>query len=288
MIQTKIQRKHLYTPLRYPGGKSSLFGFFSNVIQAHGWKNLTYIEPYAGGAGAGLSLLMLGLVDRVVINDRDEAIFSFWKAVTENSQELIRRIETTPLTVEEWRRQKEIYKKKEVGLDLGFSTFYLNRTNRSGVLNAGPIGGLNQTGNWKIDARFDRKSLADKIALIAAHSTNITVLNEDGVEVIGHYANDPRAFFYIDPPYYQKGAMLYLNSFDHKKHQELADLLNSLPNVRWLLSYDAAPEIKDMYATKGRRMEVFSLRYSVHQNTKSGSELMVFSDCIDTTLLARD
>ena len=288
MIQTKIHRKHLYTPLRYPGGKSSLFGFFSHVIQAHDWKNVTYIEPYAGGAGAGLSLLILGLVDHVVINDRDEAIFSFWKAVTENPQELIRRIQTTPLTVEEWRRQKDIYKKKKIGLDLGFATFYLNRTNRSGVLNAGPIGGLNQNGNWKIDARFDRGSLASKIALIASHKDSITVLNEDGVDVIRRYTNDPSVFFYIDPPYYQKGAMLYLNSFDHNKHQELADLLNSLPNVRWLLSYDAAPEIKSMYAPQGRKMEVFSLRYSVHQNTKSGSELMVFSDAIDTSLLASD
>lgn len=285
MIQTKIHRKHLYTPLRYPGGKSSLFGFFNHVIQTHNWQNVTYIEPYAGGAGAGLSLLILDIVEQIVINDRDIAIYSFWKAVTEKPEEFINKIETTPLTVEEWRRQKEIYKAKDAGLELGFATFYLNRTNRSGVLNAGPIGGLNQTGNWKIDARFDRKGLADKISLIATHRDRITVLNEDGVDVIRHYANLPNAFFYIDPPYYKKGAMLYLNSFNHSKHQELADVLNALPNLRWLLSYDAAEQIETMYASEGRKIETFSLRYSVHQNTKSGSELMIFSDSINPNLL---
>lgn len=285
MIQTKIRRKHIYTPLRYPGGKASLFDFFSEVIQNHRWQNLTYIEPYAGGAGAGISLLILGLVNHIVINDYDPAIFSFWKAVTEHTEELIYRIETIPLTVEEWRKQKEIYKRKEVGFELGFATFYLNRTNRSGVLNAGPIGGVNQTGRWKMDARFDRRNLVERVALIATHRDSITVLNRDGVDVIRDYAELLHAFFYIDPPYYQKGALLYFSSFNHAKHQELADLLNAVPNVRWLLSYDATDEIRAMYESHGREIEVFSLRYSVHQNTRSGLELMIFSDAVDINLI---
>lgn len=285
MIQTRAYKKNFYTPLRYPGGKTSLCSFFSKVIQASGWKHVIYIEPYAGGAGAGIALLMLGLVDRIVINDLDPAIYSFWKAVTEQHEYLIDKIQTTPLTIAEWKRQKEIYTHKEVGPELGFAAFYLNRTNRSGILNAGPIGGMNQDSRWKIDARFDRESLSERIDLIATHRKDIIVQNDDGVDIIRQYAHIENAFFYIDPPYYKKGSLLYLNSFSHAKHQELADLLNSLPDLKWLLSYDAVDEIKAMYEPLGRMVETFSLRYSVHRNTKSGLELMIFSDAFDANLL---
>ena len=135
-----------------------------------------------------------------------------------------------------------------------------------------------------MDARFNRRNLTERVVLIASHRDNITVLNRDGVDVIRDYAELPQALFYIDPPYYQKGALLYFNSFNHAKHQELADLLNALPTVRWLLSYDASDEIRVMYESHGREIEVFSLRYSVHQNTRSGSELMIFSDSVDIKL----
>lgn len=287
MITTQIQRKFQCTPLRYPGGKSSLAGFFDRVIQSQGWKDITYIEPYAGGAGAALSLLIQGKVARIVINDYDPAVYAFWKSAVEHPRAFIKRIKNAPLTVEEWKQQKAIYKAKNLKkmMELGFATFYLNRTNRSGVLDAGPIGGMNQTGKWKIDARFNRDALSERVRLIGANRDKITVLRKDGVEVIKEYANRKDAFFYIDPPYYEKGAMLYLNAFNHAKHQELADVLNNRAQANWLLSYDAVDEIEKMYVPQGRLAETFSLRYSVHHNTKSGSELMIFSDAINTSLL---
>lgn len=287
MIKAQVKQQFQCTPLRYPGGKTSLTGFFQDVIRTHNWSDLTYIEPYAGGAGAALALLIHGKVKKIVINDYDPAIYAFWKSVTEHPIAFNRRIKNVPLTVYEWRRQKAIYKKQDLRkpFELGFATFYLNRTNRSGVLEAGPIGGMNQTGTWKIGARFNRESLIAKVKQIAKVRNKIMVLKEDGVDVIRRFAKEQDVLFYIDPPYYDKGAMLYLNAFDHQKHQELANVLNSYPKSKWLLSYDAVDDIKGMYIPQGRKFDTFSLRYSVHHNTKSGSELMIFSDSINTAYL---
>lgn len=281
MIKTKSHRKHLYTPLRYPGGKTSLFEFFDEVMRSHGWENMKYIEPYAGGAGAALSLLLLGKVSSIVINDYDPAIFSFWIAITEYTDAFIDKINSTETTVEEWAIQKQIYKAADATdpIALGFATFFLNRTNRSGILNAGPIGGKGQTGNWRIDARYNKAKLIEKIRLVEQHRGQITVSNMDGIDLVEKYAQDETSFFYVDPPYFVKGANLYLNAFKIKDHERLAHTLNEHSNAKWLLTYDSEPEILELY--RGRNYTPFDLKYSAHHNTKSGSELMIFSDAFD-------
>lgn len=285
MIKTKTQRKYLLTPLRYPGGKTSLFEFFDNVIKKHEWENVTYIEPYAGGAGAAISLLLLEKVQRLVINDYDKAIYSFWKAVTERNAEFLDLIDNTPVTIEEWEKQKLVYKVNNTDnyLALGFATFFLNRTNRSGIMNAGPIGGKDQSGNYKINARYNKESLKQKIRLIGLYSGRITVLNLDGSMVIDKYADKQNSFFYIDPPYFVKGADLYLNAFKYDDHKKLADTIHKYPNSKWVLSYDNEQQIVDLYPNFNQR--VFDLKYSAHQNSRIGSELMVFSDSIDMKII---
>ncbi|MEO7904180.1 MAG: DNA adenine methylase [Candidatus Saccharimonadales bacterium] len=285
MIKTKTQRKYLLTPLRYPGGKTCLFEFFDEVIKTHGWKDTTYIEPYAGGAGAAISLLLLEKVQHIVINDYDPAIYSFWYAVTNHNVEFIELINSTPISIEQWEKQKKIYKAANTSdrLSLGFATFFLNRTNRSGILNAGPIGGKQQLGDWKIDARYNKQKLIEKIKLIGLYSDRITVSNEDGSDIIERYADDPKSFFYVDPPYFVKGADLYLNAFKLKDHQKLSDALNKHNNVKWLLSYDNEKEILDLYPRMKYR--TFDLKYSAHHNSKIGSELMILSDVINTDII---
>ena len=154
--ETKLKN---YSPLRYPGGKSKLAPFVSLAIKKANLQNPVYIEPFAGGAGTALELLFNGIVDEIVINDYDKAIYSMWRAILTNTRKFIYFIENTPLNDVEWRKQKKIYttQNKKYSIELGFATFYLNRTNRSGILSAGPIGGHNQTGNYLIDARFNKK-----------------------------------------------------------------------------------------------------------------------------------
>lgn len=182
------------SPLRYPGGKNRLASFIDLVIQNLNLQNCTYVEPFAGGAGVALSLLLNGTVDNIIINDYDKAIYSFWRAIKKEPDALISRIEDTPVTIEEWHRQKDVYSSAtSYSLDLAFATLFLNRTNRSGILNAGPIGGYSQAGEWKLDVRFDKEALIAKIGAIAEHRQNITIYNKD----INVYCEDVRAISFL-------------------------------------------------------------------------------------------
>ncbi len=282
MIQTKIHRKNLFTPLRYPGGKTSLFQFFDETIKANRWSDVKYVEPYAGGAGAALSLLLLEKVQSIVINDLDLAVYAFWKSILDDSEQIVKRIEKTPITVNEWLKQKAIYNNSKNDIvSLGFATLFLNRTNRSGIMNAGPIGGMRQNGNYEIDARFNKQAIIDKIKLIAFYRDRITVSNCDGIEVIRKYRNNSHAFLYVDPPYYAKGADLYMNAFSPDDHRKLAKILNKSLGAKWILTYDNVPRIRELYAQ--RKIDSFSLNYSAHHAT-TATELMVFSDAICTTI----
>ncbi len=277
-ISHKRNNKFHYSPLRYPGGKTTLFPFFDKVIKDNGLEHVTYIEPFAGGAGAAFALLLLEKVDRVVINDLDRAIYSFWKAAIFSSEKFIKKMHSTPLNVREWRKQKLIYTNpKSKQFELGFATFFLNRTNVSGILDGGPIGGLDQTGKWKIDARFNKEGLAERIRQLARYKSRIAVFNRDGVELISDYLGKKNAFIYLDPPYYEKGAALYLNHYKKEDHEGLAKRLNASPDAFWLLTYDNKKEIKSLYPD--RQIFNFSLNYNAYEARK-GKEVMIVSDAL--------
>jgi len=275
-INHKRYQKFHYSPLRYPGGKTFLFPFFDRMIKKNRLYNVTYVEPFAGGAGAALALLFLEKVDKIVINDLDRAIYSFWKSAIFDSNEFVKKIHSTPVTIKEWHRQKATYcNPKSKQFDLGFSTFFLNRTNRSGILNGGPIGGMKQKGKWKIDARFNKKKLADKIYELSLYKNRISVFNKDGLQLIHDYLNKINTFIYLDPPYYEKGAALYLNHYKKNDHEILAEQLNQNVNAFWLLTYDNKKEIKSLY--QDRKIINYSLNYNAYKLRK-GKEIMVLSD----------
>lgn len=272
-------RRPRISPLRYPGGKSALYSRLRKMIRDMDLAGCTYVEPYAGGVGAGLSLLVTGQVERVVINDLDPAIHAFWTTVQSQPGWLIERIHKTELDVTEWRRQREIYIAADNSdlSQLGFATFYLNRTNRSGVLNGGPIGGLDQTGNYKIDARFNRDGLAERIRILSLYADNIVPTSRDGIEVISEYALKDDVFIYADPPYFEKAGSLYLNAFSATDHEDLARVLNSVADRPWVLTYDNAPQVAELYAARRRRE--FELHYSAHRVGKA-TEVAVLSDSV--------
>ncbi|AVT39138.1 DNA methyltransferase [Plantactinospora sp. BB1] len=275
-------RRLSISPLRYPGGKGSLFSRLRTLIRANRPRNAIYVEPYAGGAGAALALLASGEVKRIVINDLDPAVFAFWQAVTAEPKGFSALLKQAVLTVDEWERQKEIYltASRDNYLELGFATFYLNRTNRSGVLNGGPIGGKDQTGNYKIDARFNKETLAERLRIISLYARHIAVSNSDGIEVIEEYCAERNGFIYADPPYFDKAGSLYLNSFDQEAHAKLADCLNERADQMWVLTYDNVPDVGRLY--NNRRREVFALNYSAHRVMKA-NEVMVYSDLVNLT-----
>ncbi len=253
------------SPLRYPGGKSALAGFFADIITALGVEEARYIEPYAGGAGAGIALLREGIVRHLVINDIDPAVHAFWRSVVAHNASFVELVESTPLTIDEWLRQREIYRSRDESdiLRLGFAFFFLNRTNRSGILNAGVIGGQRQEGKYKIDARFNRQTLVQRLTAIGDLADHITVSDLDGRTVIQQYSHDERSFMYIDPPYVRAGSQLYLNAFDGRDHKALSTIVNSVEEAHWLITYDAAPLIEKLYRDQFQcRLELtYSARY---------------------------
>ena len=277
-ITHKRNLKFHYSPLRYPGGKTFLFPFFDKVIKGNGLGSITYIEPFAGGSGAALALLFLEKVERIVINDLDKAIYSFWKSAIFDSEEFIKKMFSTPITINEWRLQKLIYNNPQSScFDLGFATFFLNRTNMSGIVNGGPIGGIQQKGKWKIDARFNKEKLAERIRQLSLYKNRISVFNRDGVDLMKDYLNKKNVFIYLDPPYYEKGAMLYLNHYKKEDHEVLAKLLNCNPDAFWLLTYDNKKEIKSLYPE--RKIVNFSLNYNAYESRK-GKEILISSDAL--------
>jgi DNA adenine methylase len=271
------------SPLRYPGGKAALAGLFADLITELGLSTPRYIEPYAGGAGAGVALLLNGLVEHLVINDLDPAVHAFWNSVVRKNKRFVRLVEKVPLTVTEWLDQREVYRAADDSdpLALGFAFFYLNRTNRSGILRGGVIGGQAQNGTYKIDARFNRETLTERIRAIGAVADRITVSNTDGRAVILAHANDSNAFMYIDPPYVRAGSHLYLNSFEHRDHIALAKVVNDVQRAHWLMTYDTSPLIERLYAAR------FQCRCRLNYSARYpgiADELMVASDAVAAVL----
>lgn len=270
-----------FSPLRYPGGKAKLSAFVKEVLSLNDLGDGTYVEPFAGGAGIAIELLLQGYVSRIEINDLSRPIYSFWKSICDEGLRFAETLETVALTVAEWRRQKDIFASPASDIfEMGFAAFYLNRTNRSGVLNGGPIGGLDQTGNYLIDARFNRVDLAYRIRRISAHASSIGVHNDDAIVFMNKMTKilPKKSLIYADPPYFRKGRQLYYDFFVERDHRRIADFfIKNKAKFNWLVSYDDVAEIKSLY--EGCRRSQYLIPYSVRQ-CSFGTECMFSSDTL--------
>lgn len=237
------------------------------------------MEPYAGGAGAALNLLFGEHVERIMINDADRCIYTFWNAVLNQTSRFLKLLEDTPISVEQWKIQREIYRnqKKHSSIRVGFATFYLNRCNRSGILmNSGVIGGMDQSGKWKINARFNKDELAKRVERISMYKDRISIFGEDAIKFLKtHVATiscDERILVYLDPPYYVKGSQLYLNHYGHDDHDKLSNFIKKQKELKWIMTYDNVPEIHKLYQELGK--VPFHLNYSAH-SAREGNELLI-------------
>lgn len=267
------------SPLRYPGGKGSLSAFLSDLLELNDLTGCAYYEPYAGGAGAALNLLRQGAVGRVHINDADPRVFALWSVLLGHNERFVECINTVPLDIAEWRRQQAICAAGcgDDPFSLGFSAFYMNRCNRSGVLKgAGPIGGYAQDGKWRLDVRFNRNELASKVRALGDLREHILVTGLDAIEFLKRFLPAGRgrakAFVYADPPYVMKGQKLYLNAYGPDDHAELARYLGQQNILPWLVSYDDAPLIRTLYAQ--HQINLLPIRYSL-QDKRAAQELLI-------------
>jgi DNA adenine methylase len=266
---------NLCSPLRYPGGKSAMASVLKQVRSLNNLQAQAIAEPFAGGAGASLNLLFMEETPDVHINDADPAIFDFWWAVINQTDKFCDLISEKRVTMAEWRRQRAVYRgsKRTSRLARGFAAFFLNRCNRSGIImNGGPIGGIKQEGEWKLNARYNKEALIARCRRLAEFRSRLHLSKLDGIDFLD--TNDAKAaLLFIDPPYYHKGKTLYLNSLDQEYHSSLAEKLKNMPDAAWVVTYDDCPEIRRLY--KGwSTIRPFSLRYAAAER-RSGREILV-------------
>lgn len=265
------------SPLRYPGGKGKVANYVKLIFIENDFVGRDYVEPYAGGASVALSLLFEGFADHIHINDINPGVHAFWNAALNHTAELCDRIQSTPVTVDEWHRQREtVAAEQPASLDLAFATFFLNRTNRSGIISGGVIGGLDQTGPYKIDARYNRPELVRRIQKVGRQRTRIELTRLDAAEFLRTWTTDAPepAFLYLDPPYFVKGEGLYDNFYNPADHAAIAEVVGTLAHP-WMVSYDAHPEIIKLYPE--RHHIRYNLSYSANTKRPQGAEVMFFS-----------
>lgn len=265
------------SPLRYPGGKTCLIGPVSRVLRGNRLERGHYAEPYAGGCGLALALLYGGFVSDIHVNDIDPAIWAFWDAVLNHTEEFIKLIDKTPVTLLEWKRQRRIFRDPSSDkMRLAFAVFFLNRTNRSGIIkNAGVIGGLKQDGQYTIDCRFNKSELIRRIRRVQKYRGRINLYKKDAIKFIDYVEKQLPCdtFLCIDPPYFSKGSSLYTSFYKREDHEKVAERILRLKQP-WILTYDDCEEIHGLY--RARRQFQFSLNYSV-QKKRLGTELLIAS-----------
>jgi DNA adenine methylase len=273
----------IYSPLRYPGGKSQLAPQVIDLIKVNELNSGVYVEPFAGGAGIAWKLLLDGHMSEVWINDFDKSVYSFWASVLRHTDDFCEKIESTSVTIDEWHRQRAVQEdKRSKQIDLGFSTFFLNRTNRSGIIKAGVIGGLSQQGNYELDCRFNKKDLLNKIRRIALYKEQIKLFRMDAEVFLTEQIPKlpPIALINIDPPYFHRGPELYSSYYKPQDHQRLAKVIKRIRH-NWIMTYDNAPEIAELY--QDCRIEMCSLNYSA-QTKKKGVELLIYGPTIQPVI----
>ncbi len=266
------------TPLRYPGGKTQLANFMKLVFRDNDLIGGHYAEPYAGGASIAFHLLLHGYATHIYINDLSKSVHAFWWAVLYDTENLCRLIADTRVSIKSWHLQRMIQESpgQHSTLELGFSTFFLNRTNRSGIITGGVIGGKKQDGVWNLDARYNKETLLSRITKIAFSKDKISLYNQDATDFIIRVVPSlpERSLIYLDPPYYSKGRRLYDNYYERDDHVSIADHVTKLRR-KWIVSYDDTPEVRELYANF--RQLSYKLSYSANARYQ-GSEIMFFCD----------
>jgi DNA adenine methylase len=266
------------SPLRYPGGKWRLSDFLTRLIKLNHLSQCSYVEPYSGGASLGLSLLFQDIVAEIHLNDLDPAIHAFWYSVLNHNSRFLDLVESIRITPDEWNKQRMVYSRGSCSgtFALGFATFFLNRTNRSGILNGGMIGGKSQCGPWKIDARFNVSELQRRIERIGKFKHRIHLYSEDAIAFLKARRWPKETLKYLDPPYYGAGNRLYLNSYKPRDHAKVSRYITSLASP-WIVSYDDVVHIRKLYCeVRSRKMSL------VHtaRSARVGKEVLFFSHAL--------
>jgi len=265
------------SPFRYPGGKAFLYKYLAQRLERLTPGERLYAEPFCGGAGAAVILLKTGAVSHLHLNDVDIRVYSAWKAILEETDRFVDAIHTTAVDLDSWYAARSVVQAAgQYTFELGFATFFLNRTSRSGIVSgAGPIGGYDQRGNWKIDARFNREALSERVRWLGSVRESITLTSEDALTFLSRSCGRlplDHTLFFVDPPYVKAGGRLYLNAMDKGKHIALSDMLQDGTLPHWVLTYDDHPLIRQLYSKQ--TIDDLAVTYSL-QSKRREREVLI-------------
>jgi len=270
-------------PLRYPGAKRALVSYIDNLLFDNNLYGCCFFEPYAGSAAVGLSLIKHDSIESLILCEKDILLYAFWESVFAHTDELCKRIHETPITIETWNQLnycRQITKLNQAPIiDLGFAGLFFNRTNFSGILKANPIGGVNQTSIYDISCRFNKEKIVETILSISEYRDRVEVYFDDAIAFM--CTQNTRfirgnCFAYFDPPYYEKGSKIYRHFYTNQGHIDLSRYVSEVRNLDWIISYDDAPFICNLYGETGAQYQPFFLDYSCASRVRTqGQELLI-------------
>jgi len=259
--------KSIRSPLRYPGAKLRLFDPIAETLELNSLKPKLFCEPLGGGLSVSLRLLTNNLVENIAVGERDPLVAGFWKTVFNDAEWLLDQIERLEITLENWKTYRD--RVCRTNREYALTCLFLNRTSFSGILaeSAGPIGGQNQTSDYKIDCRFNKRDLVKRIREASELKNRVEFVNKGDwkstVQKVRTLDYEPQeTFFYFDPPFYEKADRLYRYFFDNRDHHDLCRFLKTFKRP-WLLSYDNAEEIVKMYSSNGNGRNLVEHLYSI-------------------------
>ncbi len=231
----------LRSPFRYPGGKTWFVPYARKWLRQFN-KDVTLIEPFAGGGIISLTAVMENLVKKAVMAEKDEDIASVWKTIlSRNGKWLARQILDFDLSRE--NVSKVLSVPCSSTRQKGLITLLRNRLHHGGILASGS--GLLKNGeNGKgIASRWYPKTLFNRISAIADVRDRIEFLEADGFEVIKVNSNRNDAVFFIDPPYTKAAKRLY--KYHNIDHNELFCAMSKVKG-NFLMTYDDSEDIAQL------------------------------------------
>lgn len=270
-------------PLRYPGAKRSLVDYIDALLEANSLYGCVFFEPYAGSAAVGLELLQREKISSLVLCEKDILLYAFWECVFRHADALCEKICKTDISIATWhelqpyRQMTSVYEAEL--LDLAFAGLFFNRTNFSGILKANPIGGINQTSQYGIDCRFNKTKLIEIIQKLSIYHDCVEVHNNDALMFMHLQERrflQKNCFAYFDPPYYEKGSQLYRHYYTNQDHVRLAQYVRHVHHLDWIISYDDAPFICNLYGDTGAKYQPMFLDYTCASKIRTkGQELLI-------------
>lgn len=264
---TNVSAVKQLSPFRYPGGKTWLVPEVRRWLQATKRTPSTFVEPFAGGAMAGLTAAAEGLAEHVFLGELDTDVAAVWKTIFNGKPADVEWLKNQILDFEVNLEnvRKILDGKPRADKAIAFRTIVRNRMQRGGIMAAGA--GLVKAGEAGrgLHSRWYPVTLGTRIDALHAIKNRVTFEQVDAFEAVKRYAKDADAFFFVDPPYTAGGKNAGKRLYTHCEidHEGLFALMASVKGSV-MLTYDDAPEVRALAEKYGFRVEPIPMKNTHH------------------------